>query len=270
MKFAKEHPTEIIILKIKFDGMDTPEERKLWADTAWKLLGNRLLEAPDKGEPTPTYSSAVESNRNIIMATGLPNRPGKEHPAIKYYWNVGQNTDNWLGDGNELLWNEPTWQSGDIKKVIKSTEEYIEKNGDKIDKRDKFWAASVQLTPALGGSISTFISSGGSVRPKDLALGGGIGTHGSFKGSNKELRESGTLKKRPWKRHASLVMYDFADTDTAGDIVAMNLPPFALYDEKGGEDHEGGGRGGHGGRGGGEGRGRGGGRGGRGRGGHDD
>lgn len=281
MRFAREHPTEIIIIKAKFDNMKDAKDQKLWADTAWHFLGDRLLEAPGKDEPNPTYASAVQSNRNIILGTGVPTPDG--HPIAKFYWTVGGNTKNWLGDGNQLLWNEPDWQSGDLKKVLRSTEKYIEQNQDKLAPRNKFWVAFVQLTPVLGQSITTFFKEGGSIRPKDLALGGGMGTHGKFAGSNKELRDSGVLKRALWKKHASCIMYDFCDKDTTGAIVAMNIPggdddddgpgprPGAGPGPAGDDDHEGGGRGGHGG-----GRGRGGpghgggghGRGGRGRG-HD-
>ena len=258
MRFAKEHPSEIIILKIKVEGLKDEDDRLEWANTVWNLLGERLLEAPQKQDPNPTYQHAVETNRNIILATGMQMlKLGKEHPIRKYYWDVGNNTDNWLGDGNELLWNEPTWQSGEIKKVIHSTEEYIQKNQPKLAERNKFWTASLQLTPVLGQNIVTFFKEGGSIRPKDLALGGGMGSHGQFHGSNKELRESGVLKKSLWKKHASCIMYDFCDPQTTGCIVAMNIPD-------GNDDNEGGaggaGRGGGGaGRGGNhEGRGRGG------------
>ena len=280
MNFAKEHPSEIIVIKLKFDGLNTDDLRLDFANTAWNLLGDRLLQAPDKGEPNPTYSSAVESNRNIILATGLPNTKfGKPHPISKYFWDVGQNTSNWLGDGNELLWNEPTWQSGELPKVLKSTEEYISKNQDKLSQRDKFWVAYLQLTPVLGQGVVTFFKEGGSIRPKDLALGGGFGTQGKFHGSNAELRQFKGLKGRLWKKHACGVMYDFADTETTGAIVAMNIPGDDDDDDDGpsgkaGGKHGGGkgGRGGGegGGRGGGEGHGRGGGGGHRGgRGGHD-
>src|ERR1700742_2679915 len=43
MKFAKEHPTEILIFKIKFDGLNSEELKRTWAETAWNLLGERLL-----------------------------------------------------------------------------------------------------------------------------------------------------------------------------------------------------------------------------------
>ena len=272
MKFAKQHPSEILIIKAKFDGMKDKSDQTLWAETAWHFLGERLLASPTKDQENPTYASAVASNRNIILATGLP---VPDHEIAAYYWSVGNSTKNWLGDGNEMLWNEPTWQSGDLKKVLKSTEEYIGKNQEKLAKRDKFWIAQCQLTPVLGQSITTFFKEGGSIRPRDLALGGGMGTHGGFKGSNKELRDSGMLKKAVWRKHASCIFYDFCDNDTTGHIVAMNLPGGGDDDEPGpaggkhdGADeghHEGGGRGG---RGGGRGRGEGGHRGGRGRG-HD-
>ncbi|KAK5171481.1 uncharacterized protein LTR77_004626 [Saxophila tyrrhenica] len=258
MKFAREHPSEILIIKVRFDGLAEPMQ-KLWADTAWHFLGERLLQAPSKEEPNPTYAQAVESNRNIILGTGVGSPDG--HPIAKYYWKVGANTKNWLGENNELLWNEPTWQSGDIKKVLHSTEQYINQNQDKLKERNRFWIAQLQLTPVLGQSISTFFSQGGSVRPKDLALGGGMGTHGKFAGSNNELRQSGVLKKALWRKHASCIHYDFCDKDTTGDIVAMNLPSGDEDDagEGAGEGHEGGGgRGGRAGRGGrGRGRGRG-------------
>ena len=253
MKFAKEHPSEIIILKIAFTGLDTTEQKLEFANTVYNLLGDRLLEAPGKDEKNPTYASAVERNRNIIVATGTANTQcGQKHEMAKYYWDVGGNTANWMGDGNEMLWNEPDWTSGELPKVLKSTENWIEKNQERVAQRNKFWLASVQLTPALGQSITTFFKEGASVRPKDLALGGGIGSHGSFKGSNKELRDSKTLKKVLWKKHASCIMYDFCDPDTTGEIVAMNLTD--------GDDDGPGEAGGHGGRGGGGG--------GRGRGGH--
>ena len=278
MKFAKEHPGEIIILKAKLDGVNSDELRKAWADTAWALLGERLLQAPSKDQPNPKYHEAVESNKNIILAMGL--NLDKQHPLAKHLWDVGGNTPNWVGDGSELLWNEPTWQSGDLDKVIKSTEEFINKNQAKLAERNKFWVASLQLTPVLGQNIVTFFKDGASVRPKDLALGGGLGSHGKFDGSNAELRKKGILKKALWKNHASCIMYDFCDTNTTGDIVAMNLPGAGGDDDgparKGGGRHDGnddddgpgGGRGGgHHRGGGGEGRG-GGHRGGRGRG-HD-
>ena len=210
---------------MKFDRLNSDELRLRFANTAWNLLGNRLLEAPHKGEPNPTYADAVASNKNIILATGLPNiKLGQDHPMSKHYWAVGNDTPNWLGDGNELLWNEPTWQSGELEKVIRSTEEWIQKNKPKCEERNKFWLAYLQLTPALGQGIVTFLKEGGSVRPKDLALGGGMGSHGKFHGSNKELRDSDVLKKRLWRRHASCLMYDFADTHTTGAVVAMNIP----------------------------------------------
>jgi hypothetical protein len=258
MRFAKQNPSEILIIKVRFDGLSDDSIREKWADAAWALLGNRLLAAPDKGQPVPTYSSAVESNRNIILGMGLPEPKG--HPIAPYYWPVGGNTACWLGENNPQLWNEPTWQSGELKQVLKSTEEFIEKNQGKLAERNRFWLAQLQLTPVLGQSITTFFKEGGSIRPKDLALGGGIGTHGSFKGSNKELRESRTLKKALWRKHASCIMYDFCDKDTTGDIVAMNLPE-GEDDDNDGPSGGGGGRGGHG-------EGRGGGGGGRGRGDH--
>ena len=249
MKFAKEHPSEIIILKMSVGGLDSEEDQLSWANAAWNLLGERLLEAPTKKDPNPTYQHAVESNRNIILAGGKKQSEpgGKEHHITKYYWDVGANTENWLGDGNQLLWNEPTWQSGEIKKVIDSTEEYIKKNQEKLAERKKFWTASLQLTPVLGQNIVTFFKDGGSVRPKDLALGGGIGSHGKFQGSNKEVRDSGVLEKSLWRQHASCIMYDFADPQTTGAIVAMNLDDGEEGHGGGhGEDHEGGGRrGGH-------------------------
>ena len=268
MRFAKAHPTEIIVLSIKFDNLDTPEEKTAFANTAFNHLGERLLEAPGKDDKNPTYAHAVESNRNIIVATGIPNTAtGGDHEMKKYYWKVGGDTSNWLGDGNEMLWNEPDWTSGELKKVLNSTEKWIEKNENRAAARNKFWFAFVQLTPALGQNFMTFLKEGASVRPKDLALGGGIGTHGGFKGSNQELRDSGTLKKSAWRKHASCIMYDFCDPDTTGHIVAMNLPG---GDDDGpggkgkgghhgggdGADDEGGHRGGRGGhRGGGRGRG---------------
>ena len=196
----------------------------------------------------------------------------EQNPLSKYVWEVGQNTPNWIGDGNQLLWNEPTWQSGDIHKVFESTEKFMNQNESKLADRDRFWIAFLQLTPALGASITTFLKDGGSVSPKDLALGGGMGTHGSFTGSNKTLRDSGVLKEPLWKKNASCLLYDFADEKTSGAIVAMNVgagnPPQGAG-ESAHEEHEGGGRGGrgggHGGRGGHEGPHRGG-RGGRGRG----
>ncbi|KAK3705989.1 hypothetical protein LTR37_012983 [Vermiconidia calcicola] len=225
MRFAKQHPTEIVILKCKFEGMEATDLRLVMANTVWNLLGERLLKAPNKQEPTPTYSSAVESNRNIIFATGAKNvNVGKEHPVQDYAWNVGGGTPHWLGEGNEKLWNEPTWQSGEIKKVLHSTEDWIESNKEKAAERNKFWVAQLQLTPVLGQNITTFFKEGGSIRPKDLALGGGIGSKGKFKGSNKELRDSKILKKPIWKKHASCIIYDFADTHTTGAIVRMNIP----------------------------------------------
>lgn len=250
MKFAREHPSEIVIIKIRFENLKDPALRKLWADTAWHFLGERLLESPSKDEPNPSYSHAVESNRNVILATGTPVPDG--HPMEKYVWSVGSNTKNWLGENNEMLWNEPTWQSGEIKKVLQSTEEYMNKNQDKLKERNKFWVAQLQLTPVLGQNITTFFKQGGSVRPKDLALGGGMGTHGKFDGSNQELRKSGILRKSLWKKHASCIHYDFCDKDTTGDIVAMNLPGGDDDDDGPGEGGAGRG-GGRGGRGGGDG-----------------
>lgn len=282
MRFAKEHPSEILIIKIRFDDID--ERQKEWADTVWHLLGERLLEAPDKGEPVPTYAQAVENNRNIILGSGVKKIEG--HPVSPYYWPVGNNTPTWLGENSELLWNEPTWQSGDIHKVLQSTEEFIKKNQEHLAERKKFWLAQLQLTPVLGQSITTFFKDGGSVRPKDLALGGGIGTHGSFKGSNKEIRDAGIFKKPLWRKHASCLCYDFCDTETTGRIVAMNRKhmravlsmdiltaafpvPDGNDDDDGPDEGQGHGEGaGRGGRGGGRGRGGEHGRGGRGRG-HD-
>jgi hypothetical protein len=250
MKFAKEHPSEIIILKINFEDLNTPEQKLLFANTVYNLLGERLLRAPNKDEKNPTYHEAVESNRNIIVATSTPNTQTghKDHEMAKYYWDAGANTANWMGDGNEMLWNEPVWTSGDLKKVLKSTEDWIEKNQERAAARNKFWMACAQLTPALGQGFVTFLKEGASVRPKDLALGGGIGTKGSFKGSNKELRDSGTLKTALWRKHASCILYDFCDTDTTGHIVAMNLMDGADDDgPSGGGGGEAGGRGGGGG-----------------------
>lgn len=190
------------------------------ATAVWNILGEHLLEAPSKGQPPPKYNDAVRSKRNIIW--GLP-VPIDGHPIEKYIWEVGNNTPCWIGAGNPKLWNEPTWQSGELKKVLQSTEEFIKENEKQLDGRDRFWVANLQLTPVLGQSISTFISEGGSIRPKDLALGGGLGTHGSFKGSNKELRESGKLDSPLWKKTASCMIYDFCDIQTTGDIVKMNI-----------------------------------------------
>lgn len=186
----------------------------------WHFLGNRLLEAPTKGGPAPRYNEAVHSNRNIIW--GLPVEMNG-HPIDKYIWDVGANTSCWLGANNPKLWNEPVWQSGDLNKVIKSTEEFIHENEAKLAERDKFWVAMLQLTPALGQGISSFIKDGGSIRPRDLALGGGIGTHGSFEGSNQELRESGVLETALWKKTASAMIYDFCDEKTTGLMVSMNI-----------------------------------------------
>lgn len=220
-------------------------------------LGERLLEAPQDGR-VPTYQEAVNSNRNIIfgVTTKLP------QPAEKYIWHVGGDTKHWMGDGDQMLWNEPTWQSGDVTKVLASTEDFMRKNRDKTLKRDRFWVAFLQLTPVLGQSISTFIKDGGSVRPKDLALGGGLGTHGAFEGSNQKVRDSGVFQKPIWKNNASCILYDFCDIKTTGAIVAMNIgAEFSGAGPGGraGEEHNGPGRGERGGRGG-----RGGGRGGRG------
>ena len=232
LRFAKEHPTEIIVLKIGFDNVDTPEEKLAFANTVWHFWGNRLLRAPEKDDKNPTYHEAVENNRNIIVGTLTGNtQTGKpDHPMRGYYWDVGGNTCNWMGDGNQDLWNEPEWTSGELPKVLKSTEKWMNENTDRAGVRNKFWLANMQLTPVLGQSFMTFIKEGASIRPKDLAIGGGIGTHGQFKGSNQELRDSGALKKKIWKKHASLLCYDFCDTETTGHIVAMNLPPFAVED----------------------------------------
>lgn len=181
-------------------------------------LGDRLLEAP-KGNNMPTYQEAIQSNRNIIF--GLPG--AGEGEAEKYVWVVGGSTNCWLGNNDPKLWNEPTWQSGEIDKVLKSTEEFIKQHEKQLSQRDKFWVANLQLTPVLGQSITTFFKEGGSIRPRDLALGGGIGTHGSFKGSNKELRESGVLKTPEWTQNASCLIYDFCDTQTTGLMVSMNM-----------------------------------------------
>ena len=167
----------------------------------------------------PTYQQAMQSNRNIIF--GLPGAGDGE--SEKYVWVVGGSTNCWMGNNDPLLWNEPTWQSGEIDKVLKSTEEFIQKHEKQCSQRNKFWVANLQLTPVLGQNITTFFKEGGSIRPRDLALGGGIGTHGSFKGSNKELRESGALKKPLWTQNASCIIYDFCDVQTTGLIVSMNM-----------------------------------------------
>ena len=200
--------------------------KHMWAETAWNLLGERLLPST---EQVPTYHHAVESNRNIILAFAGNQAPQADHKIKEIFWATGQVAWHWLGEGNPALWNEPTWQSGKLDQVIASTEDWMHKNADRLAKKDKFWVAQMQLTPALGQGISTFIKDGASIRPKDLALGGGsFGTGLSLpghskEGTNKQLREGGVLKKPFWKNHASILQYDFADTETTGAIVAMNL-----------------------------------------------
>ena len=177
----------------------------------------------------------------------------KENPLHEHCFDISRGTaPHWQGEGNPELWNEPDWQSGDLDRVIRSTEGFIDKHREDLIKRNKFWTANTQLTPALGAGFSDFLKDGGSIRPKDLALGGGIDLFGKghFDGSNKHLRECGVLKKPLWKKHASILLYDFADTHTAGAIVAMNLedgdPDDVRPERAGPEGHQGGGGGGHG------------------------
>ena len=67
MRFAREHPTEMLILKFSMDGMDTDQEKRAWAQTAWNLLGKRMIKARKHDEPQVKYHEAVENNKNIIF-----------------------------------------------------------------------------------------------------------------------------------------------------------------------------------------------------------
>ena len=97
-----------------------------------------------------------------------------KHDLHDYYWDITRDAaPNWLGNADQKLWNEPDWQSGDIHKVLNSTESWITQHQKELEKRNHFWVAMLQLTPALGQDISSFLKAGASVRPKDLALGGG-------------------------------------------------------------------------------------------------
>lgn len=211
-RFAREYPGEFVVVEISA-GVEEGGADGLWS-TVFGALGDRLTRVPRDATDVPTWEDVVQTGRNVVMTGKKSDDTRPVDETIRRHWEefvwpssaspTSGHTRRWLA----VPYTDETWHSGRPSECRRVTEKFIQDHEAVITSREHFWVAPCQLTPSFGGP---YWRTSFSYSPRSLTRVANPYSHSIL------------VISELWRRHASIMVFDFPDAELIEGVIGMNV-----------------------------------------------